>query len=255
MNIIEWNIGYSAKPKEIFNVLKNYMDDTFIFMILEVLPNAYNQFVEMMDDTVHIEYSLNYRVPGKYDEKNRKLGVMIITSNDIKVVDAGVFNRTLFPDRTLYERIIYKDVEYKIAALHSITGCSYKTAKSVNFLSFAEMVNDFQPDLVAMDANEPEIDHYEIKNMKFFEKNGKGAKVFFETLNEYGLQDSYALNYDKSLFKEGTPLAVSHIINKRKPVRYDFCFINNKFKPIDVSYKYNEAKDASADHAILLVRI
>jgi len=253
MNIIEWNIGYGAQPEKIMEVLRENMNDTFIFMILEVIPNTYEQFLDMIGDTAHVEYSLNYRKPGKYDGKNRKLGVMIITSNDIDVLEVGVFNRTLYPDRTLYETIRIKGKELKIVALHSITGCSHLVSKSNNFRSFAEAVDEFKPDIVSMDANEPEIDHFEIKNMKFFEKNGNGARLFYETLDELGLKDSIIFNYDTNGYTKGKPLAVSHMINGKKPVRYDFIFVSNKLDVKDTCYDYEKAKHATADHAIVSV--
>ena len=253
MNIIEWNIGYGANPEIIFKELEKYMNDTFIFMILEVVPQAYEKFTNMFAGKATLEYSLDYRKPGKYDGKNRKLGVMIATSKDINVKDAGVFDRTLYPDRTLYECIEVDGRNLKIVALHSITGCSHLSSKSINFCSFAEVIDDFKPDIVAMDANEPETDHFEIKNMKFFERNGKGARIFFEALDDLGLRDSFTINYDVNRFVEGMPLTISHMINGKKPVRYDFVFVNEKIEVHDVSYDYDAAKKATADHAIILL--
>jgi len=253
MNVIEWNIGFGAKPENIMEELKKYMNDSFIFMILEVVPAAYEKFVKLFGDAATIEYSLEYRKPGKYDSKARKLGVMIATSNDIEVLEAGVFERALYPDRTMYERIKVGDKELRIAAIHSITGCSHLVSKSDSFRSMAEALDELNPDIVTMDANEPEVDHYEIRGMKFFEQNGEGAGIFFRALDNLGLKDSKTINYDIDSFVYGEPLDVSFMVNGIKPMRYDFVFVSDKVRVSDVVYDYDGAVAATADHAVVRV--
>lgn len=254
MNIIEWNIGFGANPELVYKALSEYMKESYIFILLEVVPDRYRVFKELFACS-NLEYSLEYRVPGKYDGKSRQLGVLLITSKDVSIESAGVFERTLLPDRTLYATFNREGKVYKIAALHSITGCSHLKAKSLNYLSMAEEVENFKPDIFVMDANEPKKDHYEIEEMEFFEKNGKGARVFFETLKTIGLKDAYVLGYDRNTYIDGESLATSHIIKgTNKNVRYDFAFINeNAIDCKNVSYHYQKAVDASADHAILLL--
>lgn len=46
---------------------------------------------------------------------------------------------------------------------------------------------------------------------------------------------------------------ISHMINGKKPVRYDFIFVSKNIEVNNVSYDYETAKNASADHAIVVV--
>jgi len=256
LSIIHWNIGYNAVPNKIVKELKSHISDSFIIVLLEVTPKKYAMICDQLKDVANILYSLHYRQPGKFDSKNRKLGVVILTSKNINVLDSGVFMRTLFPERTLFAEIELEGRKLKIVGLHSITGCDYKKAKAVNFLSFAEMVEDYKPDVIAIDANEPDIDHYDIQQMKFYDKrNGKGASVFFKTMIKNGLSDCFTIHYDINQYVKGEPLAISHIIkgNKNKK-RYDFVFVNQKSLQINSAiYDYDAAVAASADHAIVAV--
>lgn len=255
MNIIEWNIGYGANPTKVYEALQEYMNETFVITLLEVTPAAYDSFMALFEGKAKLEYSLTYRAPGMYDSKARKLGVLLITSNDVEILEAGVFSRTLLPERTLYAKLCINEKEIKIGALHSITGSNHFMAKSHNFRSIAEEVDRYEPDIFVMDANEPKIDHFDIDKMLFFEKNGEGAKIFFNTLVAKGLKDSFAKNYDTNQFVEGAPLAVSHMINRKKPARYDFIFANEKLNVIEVKYEYEKAVDATADHAIVVAKV
>ena len=253
--IIEWNIGYSAQYEKILEQVKEYMDGSFIICLLEVVPRNYEKFAEDLKNIANLRYSLDYRKPGKYDGKNRQLGVLAIISLDFEIEDAGVFNRTLFPDRTLWVNLKVNQKVFKAVGFHSITGCSHKTAKSTNFLSMAESIDEFRPDIVVFDANEPNMDHYDVEKMKFFEKNGRGAQVFFNLLLEIGLVDALSVVYDSSKFVEGSPLAVSHKISRGgRAVRYDFIFLRESEIGIsNVSYEFEKAINATADHALVIV--
>lgn len=63
--------------------------------------------------------------------------------------------------------------------LHSITGCSYQSAKSIQYDMFTEFVDEYKPDIIGMDANEPNVDSCDIDKMTFYDRNGTGAKIFF----------------------------------------------------------------------------
>lgn len=43
-------------------------------------------------------------------------------------------------------------------------------AKSYQFLSYAEAVDEMRPDIVGIDANEPKIDGYSAEEMTFFKQ-------------------------------------------------------------------------------------
>lgn len=138
-----------------------------IIVLQEVTQKVYEQLVKDFNRDFNIEYSLNYRKASKFDTNARKLGIAIIVSKDFKINDVQVLERILFSERTLNMEVAKGNELFKIMGLHSITGCDYSKAKSIQFYSFAEAIDIYKPDIVAIDANEPEIDHYDVKEMIF----------------------------------------------------------------------------------------
>lgn len=258
MKIIDWNICYMGSPELKINYMKSVLGtDSFIAVLQEVTPSQYELF---KSNFRNIRYSLDYRKPGHYDTRQRKLGVAIVCSDDIKIKSADVLKRTLLPDRTLMLDIEYKGSMLRVMGLHSITGIAHKQAKSIQFLSWAEAIDCFKPDIVAFDANEPAKDHYDVEQMEFFaqskRENGYGAKTFFNTLTATGLTDAFTANYDQSEYVEEEPLAVSHIIKRGKHKRrYDFIFANDRLKISSCEYNYDDAVKAGSDHAIITTDI
>ena len=256
MKIIDWNISYAGNPTNKFEYLKSKFDKATIAILQEVTPEQFKALNSCFRDIANIKYSLKYRKPGKFDTKQRQLGVAILATKDIEIVKTKCLDRCLLPDRTLMVDIKYKNKILRVMGLHSITGCDHKKAKSIQFLSFAEAIDEYKPDIVTFDANEPDIDHYDINNMTFFtgnKDNGKAARTFFETLINNNLRDSLTEKYDSSKYKEGEPLAISHIINGKLKKRYDFVFTNKKIK--ECSYYYNESIKAGSDHALIEVMV
>lgn len=255
MKIIDWNICYQGTPELKINFLKSVIGaDSFIAILQEVTPSQYELFKSNFNN---IRYSLDYRKPGSFDTRQRKLGITIICSDDIKIKSADVLNRALLPDRTLMIDIEYKGSMLRVMGLHSITGVAHKQAKSMQFLSWAEAVDAFKPDIVAFDANEPAKDHYDIEQMKFFaqspKENGYGARTFFKTLKNAWLTDALTVNYDPEGFVEGKPLAMSHhIVRGDQRKRYDFIFTSKAINVSECEYYYAEAVKAGSDHALIL---
>lgn len=266
MIIINWNISYSSNIEKICQELKDLIreDDTIIITLQEVVDSSFKYLKNTFQNDFNLLYSLDYRTPGKFDTKSRKLGTTIITSKNIEIIESNVFNRCLLPDRTLFATTKIDNKIIKIATFHSITGCAHKKAKSLQFYSFAEVVDNYKPDILTIDANEPEIDHFNIDEMKFFDNGdkGNGAKTFFETCKKSGLIDSYSKFYNKTNFELGKPLVISHIVNSNRKLdktinkRYDFIFINNdKLNIKQVCYELNKAKSSTSDHAYIKCKI
>lgn len=256
ITFIQWNISNHADPEKVVARLKKEINGPFFISLMEITPPRYEKYRALFDCDANIAYSLDYRPPGKYDTMKRKLGVLFIAGNGVSIMNPNVMNRTLFPDRTLLCEFSYKSEIYRAASIHSITGCDHYKAKSVNFLSCAEEVDAFRPDIVTIDANEPNIDHYDVARMEFYD-NGKGAEVLFNMMDEQGLKDSYSIHYDKSNYKPGKPLAISHVITPSgRGVRYDFAFINaRRLKVKSSEYILDKTiAECKADHAMILVR-
>ena len=169
---------------------------------------AYECLKQSFEDIANIEYSLDYRIPGRYDTDSRKLGVAILVSKDLRIKNAQVLNRALMPDRTLMVDVEYQNTTLRVLGLHSITGCHHLKAKEIQFFSFAEAIDEYKQDIVGIDANEPQYDHYEISQMKFFDNysKGNGCKTFFETMRDNGIVDAFIKDYDIEKYVEANTL-------------------------------------------------
>lgn len=258
MRIIHWNISYNADKELVAAKLSSDLlgGDT-IACLLEVIKPMYTFLKEKFSGSYRFVYSLDYRIPGDYDSKVRKLGVLIIVPSNYKIIQCGVLRRAPYPDRTAY--VILQDEKgrsLRLLSLHSVAGCNFLRGKSVQFDSFAEIVKTFTPDIVTVDANEPKTDHWDIRQMEFFDNRdkGNGARNFFTSIAENGMKDAYSCVYDKDSFVPGEYLATSHLVSrgKKRERRYDFIFVHSgTFEVKDCSYSYEEARQASADHAIV----
>ena len=258
MIIIDWNIAYLNSPEPKLEFLEEKIDkQPYIIILQEVIPSAFEAIKKHFEKTAQVEYSLNYRVPGKYDNRSRKLGIVIIMSQDFHIESAGVLERALLPDRTLFVEASRNGDPIRILGLHSITGCEHKKAKELQFYSFAEGIDMLKPDIVGIDANEPKIDHYDISRMEFFDNHlhGDGCRTFFSVMQENKLKDCFAMHYNQDDYIEGIPLTTSHIIQRgSKHVRYDFLFANHeKLGDFRCIYEYEQATRAGSDHAAIVL--
>ena len=259
MKVINWNICCMKGNVETkVEFLKSLVeDDSFIIIMQEVKPKAFSFIKLAFDGLAHAEYSLFYRQPGKFDTESRRLGIAILVSRDVKLKFAQVLNRALMPDRTLMVDVENKGNPLRVMGLHSITGCDHKKAKELQFFAFAEAVDEYRPDIVGIDANEPRIDHYDIERMCFFDNRNKGdgCRTFFKTMHKFGIVDAFARDYDQSQWVDGQCLEVSHKIKvSGRPVRYDFLFVNSeKFKNYKCSYDLEASLAAGSDHSVVIL--
>ncbi len=146
----------------------------------------------------------------------------------------------------------------KIMSLHSVTGCDYGRAKSVQFFSFAEAVETFCPDIVGIDANECDVDCLDPSKSVYFDNydHGNGARTFFGTMHGIGLVDSYRHGFSGDKNPDDFDRAFSHIVKGRNPrrKRYDFMYVNPALIPaFTFAYLFEEAVDAGSDHAMLIL--
>ena len=251
LRIVDWNISYAGDIKNKMCYLETLLTDNSIVILQEVKPHAYEYIVQLFKDRYNMIYSLDYRKPGKYDSDARKLGVLVLVSKGVTIIDSGVVERSLFPDRTVYATLEADGKLVKVLALHSLTGCAYYRAKSVQYESLAEFIDEYCPNVIGIDANEPQIDHYDVHQMKFFD-NGPGAEKFFYKTISLGLTDAYIRFNGIAGYEEGKPLITSHHIRKKGTVRYDFLFVSENFNVNNCSYFYDEAISAGSDHAIII---
>ncbi len=258
MIVLNWNISWMNSVTTKIDYLNSLVsNETFIVILQEVSPAAYESLRKSFADISNIEYSLSYRAPGKYDTNSRKLGIAILTSKDISVQRAYTIERALLPDRTLMLEVVWNNIPLKILGLHSITGCDHGKAKEIQYFSFAEAIDKYKPDIVGIDANEPKTDHYDISKMEFFDnrQKGNGCKTFFMTMHQNHLVDAFVKKYNCNNFIQGECLVPSHIIKRgNKKVRYDFLFVNHsKFCDYSCFYDYDGAIKAGSDHAAIIL--
>lgn len=251
MRFIDWNISYAGDTERKIDFLRTHLRDEMCIMLQEVKPHAYEYIKTALAEEFNMFYSLDYRKPSKFDSDARKLGVLVLVSKEIEVVESGVIERSPFPDRTMYITINKENKRVKILALHSLTGCGYYRSKSVQYDSFAEFIDTYRPDIIGIDANEPQVDHYDMKQMQFFD-NGPRAKHFFNEMADIGLTDSYVRANGREPYIEGVPLAKSHNIRRKGAVRYDFLFVRDSYEIKSLVYNYDDAVASGSDHAIIV---
>ena len=256
MRFLDWNMGWGANiDKAIEGINRIIASKSFVVTLQEIGEQKSKALLDEFGNKCNIAYSMNYRPRGKREPRNRDLGILIITSKDIEILSAEVLGNALLPERSLFVKVKYREKLIKIMSLHSITGCDHKRAKSLQFYAFADAIDKYQPDIVSFDANEPEIDAPTVEKMKFYDNkdNGLGAKEFFDSLDDNGLSDAFVCACEGD-YEEKRPLAISHMVSKKTPVRYDFIFINKKSIKVEkVEYKLSEAQAATGDHAFVVM--
>ncbi len=254
MRVINWNFSYAGNIDDKIKYLQAYLTDDCCCLLQEVKPLAYECIKNLLENKYEMFYSLTYRKPSEFDSEARKLGVLILVNKGITIESAGAIERSPFPDRTLFVTLQKNGKSIKILALHSLTGCGYYKTKSIQYDSFTEFIDEYHPDIIGIDANEPQIDHYDIRQMQFFD-NGPGAKTFFNKISDIGLTDAYVKFNGADKYEFGKPLIKSHYIRGKGEVRYDFLFLKDTYNITNCLYNYSEAVAAGSDHAMIVCDI
>lgn len=250
IRIIDWNISYNSKKEKIVDFIKGKLKENFIINLQEVQEPVYDYIKENLSE-FSIIYSLNYRKPGFYEEKNRKLGVLTIS--DLRLdSDSYLLTDTVFPERTLLTTFRIGNETIKNLNFHSLTGCDYKRAKSSNFASIASFLHDNKINIMTFDANEPQIDSLNDDEVICFDNKDKGKNASYLIGNNkiHNMQDcfkTYCINnhfpYEKGF---------THIIRNKMYKRYDYIFADKNWKLNDFHVLFEESKTATSDHAMII---
>ena len=193
-------------------------------------------------------FSLDHRKPGLFDARNRKMGVLTLVFGGL-IKESKVLERTIFPDRTLYSKLKLKGRDISILNFHSLTGVGYKNAKGNNFASIAEFLHTTKDlDFFCCDANEPNIDSFDINEVEFWwpKGNGKFASLIFGNNKVHHLKDP--VHISPNFFEK---LPVSYFTGNT-PRRYDYIYISDNWITKSFKFYYEESKIASSDHAIVI---
>ena len=80
ITLIQWNVGFGANPELICRELKKNISGPYIITLMEIVPAKLPAFLKAFPEA-ETAYSLDYRPPGKYDTRKRKLGVLKCSSD------------------------------------------------------------------------------------------------------------------------------------------------------------------------------
>jgi hypothetical protein len=254
IRILQWNISNRCNSQLISAYINAILKQHTIVNLQEVTQNAYFEICSILKPTSSA-FSLDLRVQGKYEGKNRSLGVATL-SFGIELCSFELIHRSVFPERTLFSKFKYLDDSLFILNFHSLTGVDYKKAKSSNFASIAGFMeqNDKILDFACFDANEPEIDSMEEDNLKFWDNRDKGynASLILGKNKVHGLEDSYVrFLKNNNIQIETNPLTISHKAGANMR-RYDYILNSKKWHPNYIDYPYASSLIASSDHSIVV---
>lgn len=93
LQIIDWNISYMNDWEKKMEFLFSKLNNDYCVILQEVGPYVAQCIREKYAEENTFVYSLDYRKPSKYDSGARRLGVMLIFSKRIEVLESGVIER------------------------------------------------------------------------------------------------------------------------------------------------------------------
>jgi len=247
LQIIQWNIKINSNVDKIIEFLKLKIQDNAIINLQEVSMNNYQKICESIK--MNSSYSLNFRKPGKYEGKNRYMGVMTLT-NIGKIVSSQLINYSVFPERTLQATINTGKIQISNLNFHSLTGVDYKKAKSSNFASIASFLSENNIDIISCDANEPKIDSVNDDEIECFDNRDKGkmASLLFGKEKIHNLVDSYKQCCRKN--NKEIETGYSHITGGKKK-RYDLIYCREDWRILYSESNYLESIKHTSDHALV----
>jgi len=251
LQLLDWNISFKCKINQIIDFLKAYISEqpNTIICLQEVLPHYYEALKDAFGEE-NIAYSLHHRSPGKFEGKNRALGVATIL-NKGRIVNSHLISSAIVPERCLYTSIQLEKTPIGILNFHSLTGKSYKNAKASNFASIATYIheNEAKIDFMCFDANEPLKDYQDFDKVEFYDNGdkGKNAGLILGKDKVHDLTDALRSYYSQeSIVNDNEPLIRSH-----KGKRFDYIFHATKWKVFKIDYLMEASLEATSDHSMV----
>ena len=255
LRFIQWNIKHNSDPVLIVKFIQQHVEEFCLVQLQEVTTSHFRTIANLLE-AQSSAHSLTLRPKGKFEGKNRELGVAtFVFGGELTKVD--LLHRSVFPERTLISELEIENTPLRILNFHSLTGVGYRHAKSSNFSSIADYLHAFPVDIFSCDANEPNIDALDIEDMVFFDNGDKGkcASLVFGRDKVHELNDVWRTHtHATGLFLnlESQELPISYAINSKLLKRYDFIYAAKHFQPIAINYLYNTSILASSDHAMVV---
>ncbi len=171
--------------------------------------------------------------------------------NDGHIVESGLVDGAVFPERTLVTRIRFGQTELLNLCFHSLTGVGYYKAKSSNFAAIASYPALPSVDVLSCDANEPDVDALDDEQTRFFDNRDKGrmAGLLFGSAKVHTLRDTY-----KECARRGEVLledGYTYVAGKHRK-RYDHIFCRKDWDVVASKAYYAEAIKATSDHGMVV---
>ena len=251
LRVVQWNIKHNSDAMKIASKLNSVVRGNTLIQLQEVTTSNF-QLIEKQLSASDSVLSLNYRVPGPYEGKNRALGVATFLFGGI-IKDSFLLNRTLFPERTMVVDAVFDACKIRALNFHSLTGVGYKHGKASNFASIADYIADHEIDIFSCDANEPMVDDLDIDKVLFFDNGDKGrcASLLFGKNKVHPLEDVWR-NHHKAKGDLQVESPISYIIQGKIFKRYDFIYALPEHVSVNIEYQLEESIKASSDHAMVL---
>ena len=255
LRFIQWNIKHNSDPVLIAKFILQYKEELCIVQLQEVTTSHFRTIAKILD-AQSSAHSLTLRPRGKFEGKNRELGVAIFVFGG-ELTNADLLHRSVFPERTLISELNFENIRLRTLNFHSLTGVGYRQAKSSNFSTIADYLHSFPVDIFSCDANEPNIDALQLKDLVFFDNGDKGkcASLVFGIDKVHELNDvwrTHTLANGLSSTMHSQEFPISYAINSKLLKRYDFIYAAQHIQPIAVNYLYSASKLASSDHAMVI---
>jgi hypothetical protein len=255
IQVIQWNVSSSCNPVSIASFLQShFLPNIPIIVCLQEVTLKIHQVISSQLRPSFDIYSLNLRPQGKREGRNRSLGIDILGFN-LEVEYFDLIHRAVFPERTLDVTCAFGSKKIRVVSFHSLTGVGYKKAKPSNFASLADhLEKNADIDFLCFDANEPKVDSLYPERRVFYDNKdkGKNASLLLGPNSVHHLQDSFiSFLSDKGQTEDMDPLTVSYM-TKLTPRRYDYIYSSPKWQVKKVEYRYNEALNATSDHAVII---
>ena len=133
MIIIDWNIAYLNSPEPKLEFLEEKIDkQPYIIILQEVIPSAFEAIKKHFEKTAQVEYSLNYRVPGKYDNRSRKLGIVIIMSQDFILNQLACWKGRFYQIELCLLKLHETEIQFVFLAYILLQDASIRKQKNSN---------------------------------------------------------------------------------------------------------------------------
>jgi len=253
IRLIQWNISFKSNADEISDYLAKNIQGETVINLQEVLASSHKKISAILQPD-SAAFSLDHRKPGNNEGKNRKMGVATYVFGGT-ITNSDLISRSVFPERTLFTSLKFKNTCVNNLNFHSLTGVDYKKAKTSNFASIADFIQEMNLDFFTCDANEPKTDSLHDDDIAFFNNkdNGVNAGLIFGANKVHNLKDAFKVYLETNNQKTNTePLAISHIISKKFNRRYDHIYCNNNWQPSIVTYPYKDSIMATSDHSAVI---